>query len=122
MSRFNLDRRDIGTGMNDEEVGAFTDRVHIPTLAGYYRAVGQKTREMVGSLRPEDLDEVPDPQNLRRALLAEGAIGEDLVSWIVGEREGNTKGWWLGLLGWGHNQTHRGEALTIRGMQGIRGR
>ena len=93
LSRLNLARRDIGTGMSDEEVGDFTNQVDIPTLAGYYRAVGQKTREVVTILRPENLDEVPDPENLRRALLAEGAIGEDLVSWIVGEREGNPKGW-----------------------------
>jgi uncharacterized damage-inducible protein DinB len=122
LTRFNLARRDIGTGMSDEEVAAFTDKVHIPTLTGYYRAVGQKTREMVGSLRPENLDEVPYPENLRRALLAEGAVGEDLISWIVGEREGNTKGWWLGHLGVNHNQMHRGEALTVLGLQGVRSR
>jgi hypothetical protein len=42
--------------------------------------------------------------------------------WAIWEREGQTKGWWLGHLGIGHNQMHRGQALTLRGLHGIRNR
>lgn len=122
LSRFNLSRHDIGTGMMDEEVGDFTTRVDNAALQEYYKAVGKTTQEVVRSLRPEDLDEVPDSAYLSRKLVADGTAKENIIDFLIWEREGNTKGWWLGHLGIGHNQLHRGEALTVRGLQGVRNR
>ena len=122
LSRFSLSRHDIGTGMTDEDVDDFTTRVDVPALKAYYSAVGNRTREMVKGLRPGDLDEVTDSARLSQALVEDGTAKENIIDFLIWERKGNTKGWWLGHLGWGHNQTHRGEALTIRGMQGIRAR
>lgn len=121
LSRFNLSRRDIGTGMSDDEVSDFTAKVDIAALRDYYQAAGKRTRETVQSLQPADLDQFPDLSQLRRLFSAEGVLGEN-AGWVLGEREGNTKGWWLGQLGIGHNQMHRGEALTIRGLLGVRNR
>lgn len=121
LSRFNLSRRDIGTGMADDEVSDFSSRVNIAALRAYYKAVGDKTQKVVRTLRPEDLDEVPDPSQLRALLSAEGALGEN-AGWVNQLYDGQTKGWFLGHLGIGHNQMHRGEALTVRGLQGIRNR
>jgi hypothetical protein len=39
---------------------------------------------------------------------------------IASEREGWSKGLWLGHMDIGHNQLRRGEALTIRSLLGIR--
>jgi len=122
LSRFNLSRHDIGTGMNDEEVADFTSRVDIVSLKDYYKAVGKRTQELAQSLRPEDLDEIPDPAYLSRKLVEDGTARENIIDFLIWEREGNTKGWWLGHLGIAHNQLHRGEALTVRGLQGIRNR
>jgi hypothetical protein len=122
LSRFNLTRHDIGTGMNDEEVGSFTEKVDLSILKGYYRAVGQRTQEMVKTLKPEDLDDVPDSAYLSQKLLADGTAKGNIIDFLIWEREGNVKGWWLVHLGLTHNHLHRGEALTIRGLQGIRNR
>ncbi len=121
LSRFHLSRRDMGTGMTDAEVSGFTAGVDIPTLQDYYQAVGKRTQEVVQRIRPEDLDKIPDPVQVRHVLIGEAAMGEN-AGWIEQFYEGKTKGWFLGHLGIGHNQMHRGEALTVRGLQGIRNR
>jgi hypothetical protein len=117
LTRLNLSPRDVGTGMADNEVSAWSARVNLEALCGYYTAVGQSTVEVVTTLRPQALDEMPDLHRLH----TEGVFREAAM-WAISEREGQTKGWWLGHLGLGHNQMHRGEALTIRGLQGIHNR
>jgi uncharacterized damage-inducible protein DinB len=56
--RLNLSRRDMGTGMTDEEVAEFSARVNTVALREYSAAVGRRTQEVVRSLRAEALDEV----------------------------------------------------------------
>ncbi len=90
---------------------------HGSPLRGYYNAVGRSTVEVVKTLRSQELDAMPDLHRLH----TEGICREEAM-WAISEREGQTKGWWLGHLGLGHNQMYRGEALTIRGLQGIRNR
>ena len=74
-------------------------------------------RVVVKALRLQELNEMPDLHRLH----TEGIFREEAL-WAISEREGQTKGWWLGHLGIGHNQMHRGEALTVRGWQGVRNR
>lgn len=122
LSRFSLSRHDIGTGMSDEEVDNFTERVDLVALKEYYRAVGQQTHAVVKTLKPEDLDDIPDAAYLSNKLVEDGSASPDIIDFLIWERENNNKGWWLVHLGLTHNHLHRGEALTIRGMQGIRNR
>jgi hypothetical protein len=117
LTRLNLSPRDVGTGMADNEVSEWSARVNLEALRGYYTAAGQSTVEVVTALRPQELNEMPDLHRLH----TEGVFREAAL-WAIAEREGQTKGWWLGHLGIGHNQMHRGEALTIRGLQGIHNR
>ena len=122
LSRFNLPEHDIATGMTDDEVGDFSMKVDIGVLRDYYRAVGEQTQQMVRGLTPGDLDGVPDSVQLSRDLVADGSARKTVIDWLIWEREGNNKGWWLGHLGLTHNFRHRGEALIVRGLQGVRGR
>ena len=122
LPRFNLKQHDIGTGMGDDEVEGFTKHVDLGLLANYYRAVGARTVNVVGNLSSGDLDGIPDSAHLSQTLVADGTAKESIIDFLIGEREGRTKGWWLGQLGLTHNHLHRGEALTVRGMQGIRNR
>jgi hypothetical protein len=122
LSRFSLSRHDIGTGMNDEEVGDFTERVDVVALKEYYQAVGRQAQAVVQKLKPEDLDEVPDAAYLSSKLVEDGTANPNIIDFLIWEREGNNKGWWLVHLGLTHNHLHRGEALTNRGMQGIKNR
>jgi hypothetical protein len=117
LPRLNLSIRDVGTGMGDDEVSDLSARLDLAALRDYYAAVGRRTVEVVRSLHPEALDELPDLQRLR----AEGVFRDNAL-WAIVEREGQTKGWWLGHLGIAHNQMHRGQGVTIRRLQGIRRR
>jgi hypothetical protein len=117
--RLHVAHRDVGTGMADDEVTDLSASVDLEALRGYYHAVGQSTLEILTSLQPQKLDEIPDLRRLHPD--AEGVFRE-CAMWGISEREGLSKGWWLSHLGSTHNQMHRGEALTIRGLQGIRNR
>jgi hypothetical protein len=75
VSRLNLLRRDMGTGMTDDEVTEFSARVNTVALRAYSAAVGQKTQEVVRGLPAEAWDGVPDPSHIRRVLVEEGVIG-----------------------------------------------
>ena len=115
--RLQVAHRDVGTGMTDDEVDVLSACVDLEALRGYYLAVGQRTTEMLKSLQPHTLDEHPELDRLHPAV--EGVFRES-ATWAISDREGKSKGWWLVHLGLTHNQMHRGEALTIRGLQGIR--
>jgi hypothetical protein len=115
LRRLNLSIRDVGTGMGDNEVSDLSARLDLAALRDYYTAVGRRTVEVVRSLRPEALDECPDLERLRAA----GVFRENAVR-LIAQREGETKGWWLGQLGIAHSQSHRGQAVTVRLLQGIR--
>jgi hypothetical protein len=117
LTRLNVSLRDVGTGMTDEEVSDLSARLDLGALRDYYHAVGRRIVEVVKSLRPQELKESPDLHRLR----AQGVFRESAM-WAISEREDQTKGWWLGHLGIGHNQMHRGQALTLRGLQGIHNR
>ena len=121
LERLNLSRQDIGTGMSDEEVNNFSDRVDIAGLGAYYRAVGERSRLIVSELDPEDLDTVVDITLMKGVLHDEGVMG-DGAGWIEQSYQGKTKGWFFRNLGLTHNIFHLGEAVTVLGLLGIRGR
>ena len=117
MRRMNVPWRIIGTGMTDDEVTEMTGRADIASVRAYRSAVGLRTREVVGTLRPEAWDEIVGVEDIRRAAAA-GALRD----WV----EGTTYPW----LGWTrgdqpassalrHNAAHIGEAVTIRGLAGL---
>lgn len=68
LKRLNVWLRDIGTGMDDDEVSEFSMRVDIDALSAYHAAVGKRTEKIVEALTPEDLDEVADPSEIRKAI------------------------------------------------------
>jgi hypothetical protein len=118
LSRLNLSRRDIGTGMTDDEVSDFSQRVNLSAVRDYCIAVAQRTREVVASLRAECLTEVPDPDQLSQLLADAGALGPN-AGWVAESFRGRTKAMWLGHFGLTHSWRHRGEGLSVRGLLGM---
>lgn len=121
LERLKLSRHDIGTGMTDQEVNNFSATVDIQALRDYYSAVGQRSREIVLQLQPSDLDQVVDTSRIRQVLYGEGAMGEN-AGWIEQSYQGKTRKWFFRGLGLTHNLFHLGEAVTVLGLLGIRGR
>lgn len=118
LKRLNLSRRDIGTGMTDDEVSDFSRRINLNAVRDYCTAVAQRTREVVATLRAECLTEVPDPSQLHTLLAEAGALGEN-AGWVEESFRGRNKAMWLGHFGLTHNWRHRGEGLNVRGILGI---
>jgi len=116
--RLHLSRRDMGTGMTDEEVAEFTTRVDIAALRGYSAAVGHRTQEVVRSLRAEELDDVPDHAHVHQVLEEEGVMGPN-AAWLEPLYVGKHKGWLLLQLALRHPTGHLGQATLVRKMQGL---
>src|SRR5262245_32715563 len=109
LPRLRVSLRDTGTGMSADEVSDLSACLDLVALRDYYTAVGQRTVEVVRSLRSEALDERPDLDRLRTA-----GVFRDQVWGAIVEQAGQPKGWWLGLFGIAHSQADRGQALVIR--------
>lgn len=116
--RLHLSRQDMGTGMTDEEVSEFSARVDTAERRAYHAAVGRRTQEVVRGLRPEELDEVPDPAHIRQVLYEEGVLGPN-AGWVAELYVGQPKGWFLGGHGLLHPRGHFSQALLVRKMQGL---
>jgi hypothetical protein len=117
MRRMNVPWRIIGTGMTDDEVAEMTGRADIASVRAYRSAVGLRTREVVGALRPEAWDEIVGVEDIRRAAAA-GALRD----WVEGTTYpwlGWTRGDQLASSALRHNAAHIGEAVTIRGLTGL---
>lgn len=119
-ARLRVERRDVGTGMTMAEVVDLSDRVDLPALMAYWDAVGRRTRGVVASLRPSDLDEVVGPERVHRVVerLVAGPSGRALEE-LWQER---TRGYFLAWLPLTHNFEHVGQADLIRGMLGLPGK
>jgi hypothetical protein len=116
--RLGIATRDIGTGVSDEEVGDFTERVNIGELRAYRAAVGARTKDVVGAMRPEELDETIDLSRVEQAF-AQGVVDER-ATWVRGAYKGKTKAFVLGHQAVGHNFIHLGEAWCVRSLLGRR--
>jgi hypothetical protein len=101
--------------MGDDEASDLSARINLTALRDYYTTVGRRTVEVVRSLRPGALNELPDLDRFRAA-----GVFREKALWAIVERASQTKGWWLGQLGIAHSQSHRGQATVIRLLQGIR--
>lgn len=107
-----LERRDIGTSMNDTEVTDFSTRVEVGALRPYRLAVGRRTREVMTALPPEALNRRVETARIQQ-LLAAGALAEAAAGLA------QTWGGWkiAGLLTMPltrHNFTHLNQARRIR--------
>lgn len=117
MRRMNVPWRIIGTGMTEDEVTEMTARADIASVRAYRSAVGLRTREVVGTLRPEAWHEIVDAEDIMRAAAA-GAFRD----WVEGASYpwlGWTRGDQLASSALRHNAAHLGEAVTLRGLAGL---
>ena len=119
--RMNYDRRDIGTGMTDDEVTDFSSRVDVGAVQAYRSAVGTRTREVVRDLPHALWDDIVGANDLTRAA-GDGAFRVDLSAVIaIGKHpwQGHTRADQLGSSAIRHNMGHIGEAVTLRSLGGF---
>ena len=119
--RMNVSRRDMGTGMSDDEVTELTARADVAAVRAYRSAVGRRTREVVRAHGPAYWDEIRGLADTTRAATV-GAFGPN-DTWIHGVGhppwQGHTRGDQLGGTAIRHNAGHIGEAVTVRSLGGF---
>ena len=107
--------RDIGTGMDDQEVADFSTLVDVAALRAYRAAVGQETRRWVETLDFAELDAVADASG---QLAQHPDALHQRAGWVVPWWSGKTRGFLLFGLAVTHNFYHLGEADHIGRMLG----
>jgi hypothetical protein len=114
--RMNVPLRHHGTTMTSEEVDELSQRVDVPALWAYSRAVAERTQALVGGRLPEALDGLVDADHLRRVIFDEGMLRpewpwEDPLPYARVPR---------GLLmlhfGLNHNYGHWYDVQTVTGL------
>jgi hypothetical protein len=120
-ARLRVARRDIGTGMSDDEVAALSAEVDLEALRAYRAAVGRQTQAVARELPPEAWEE-PVGRETAAEALRQGAFAPE-AEWVAAFWQERTRGW---FLYWGavlHNMLHLGQAGWVREMvTGRRGR
>lgn len=111
LGRLGLTGREMGTGANDDEVGEVTARIDIPALLAYRVAVGRRTRDVVRSLGPGDLEGLVDASRL----LTSGAFAdpEEAARRVASYWSALSKQVLFTTLAT-HSYTHLGEAGAIK--------
>ena len=112
LERLGIDRRDMGTGMSDEEVATVGARLDIAALRAYRAAVGRRTREVMRGLRDHELDEPIDAERL----LAAGAFpnAADGARRVATYWHGRPKRYIVTSSITTHSYLHLGEATCIK--------
>ncbi|MSQ09176.1 MAG: DinB family protein [Dehalococcoidia bacterium] len=115
-SKMKFADKGTGNGFTPEQVAGISRSIDLAALRDYRAAVGQRTQDILKSLKPADLDATVDMAAVRRAV----SVGifnpaPDLATfernWSV-----RTKGYAVSLYAISHNVGHWGEVTTIKGL------
>lgn len=81
--RMNVNVYDTGNAMSDDEIIDLSSSINIRELRNYRMAVGKKTRENIGKLKPEELKRKVSPDKLQRVLDEGGVTEDDNSKWLL---------------------------------------
>jgi hypothetical protein len=120
--RLSVARRDVGTGMTSEEVADLSAQIDVSALRDYWRAVGQRTVDVIRSHGSKEWDEVIDSDRIRQIVRDQGDFGPNVnVERLESFYGGMTRGWAFAHFALTHSYGHFYEANIIRGMLGFPG-
>jgi len=103
-------------------VDAFTARADLRALRDYWRAVGDRTLEIVVRDGDRGWEEPVDPARMRRIICDDGDYGPLVdTNRVQTFYAGMTRAWAFGHLALTHTYAHLGEAGVVRGMLGYPG-
>jgi hypothetical protein len=113
----NVTRRDMGSGMTDDEVGELTALADIAAVRSYRSSVGLRTREIARSLHALAWDEIVTEADIARAAAAIGP--RDHPPGPAHPWCGQSRARRLSGAAVAHNRVHLGEAITISALGGF---
>ena len=118
LTRMNMQRRDVGTGMTREECIAFNECIDVAGVREYWEAVGNDVREVARSVPASDWSESVSSAALDR-MLDDGTIANERARWLPSFLKGKNKGWFLSMAIW-HTAEHLlGGVVCVRRVSGI---
>src|SRR5262249_49769208 len=109
-----------GTGMTDAEVDAFSARVDLAALRGYWDAVTRRTLAVAEALRGEDLAVHVPAERVRRVASEEGAVSPGGGGPTDFRAAGRSRAWFLAQTPLLHVYGHYFEARVAKGLWGAR--
>lgn len=118
MERMNFPWRHHGTEMSIAEVDQLDQRIDLPALQEYSRAVQARTRAIIETLEMDDLDTEMDKERLRQIMVNEGLAHSNAEGFIENYL-GWSKGKCLMTFGLTHSWQHVGEMEVIASLLGI---
>jgi len=117
--RIGAGRRELGTSMTSAEVDDLTARVDVAALRAYWRAVGDRTLEILGGEGSRGWDHAVEPARMRRIIRESGDYGPHVdTNRVETFYACMTRGWAIAHLALSHSFGHFGEATVVRGMLG----
>jgi hypothetical protein len=120
LERLEVVRRDVGTGMNDDEVDELSARIDLQALRSYWDAVSARTLALVETLRGSNLEATVPGERVRSVVLAEDAVAPG-VEWLTEFwAGGRTRAWILAQTALLHPYGHYYEARVAAGLWGAR--
>jgi hypothetical protein len=116
--RLHIPWRHQGTGMTLAEVDDLNQRIDLQALRDYASTVHARTRAIVQSLDPSDLDGIVPPDRLRLIIMEEGLAGPQAPG-LLENYSGWNKGRCLLHFGLTHTFQHVGEIGVIASLLGL---
>lgn len=118
ITRLNVSRRDVGTGMTREECTTFNQSVDVAALKAYWDAVGDAVRSVARSVSTEELSAPVDVGRLHR-MKDDGTLANERAMWLPSFLEGKNKAWFLSMAIW-HTAEHLlGGVVCVRRVSGV---
>lgn len=118
VERMNIPFRHHGTDMTFAEVDELNQRIDLSALQEYSASVQERTREIINTLVPSDLDAIMEEEYLRHLLLDEG-LAHSNAEGFVNNYLGWSKGKCLMNFGMTHPYQHLGEIGVIASLLGV---
>ena len=118
MERMNISWRHHGTDMTFAEVDELNQRINLSALQEYSQFVQLRTREIISTLLPSDLDHTMNEDHLRHLMLDEGLARSDSEGFVKNYL-GWSKGKCLMNFGMTHPYQHVGEIGVIASLLGV---
>lgn len=83
INKLNINRTDTGNSMTKDEMLQFSSSIHQSALFEYRLAVAKRTREIIKSLKIEDLKRKPNKTQLDFILTSKSVLNHEDSVWLV---------------------------------------
>jgi hypothetical protein len=83
LKKLNISIKDTGNAMSDEEIISFSDGIDLKELRNYRNSVGTRTKQIIESLKQEDLKYKFKQSQMSRILTEGGVIEHSESVWLL---------------------------------------